>query len=88
MARSLVIPGLKSNARGKTSLAVLADADMGPEDLVRVNVYITDPEDVELNRNAWRRISKAGGPAITMVTVKRLSHPDWTVEVEAIAAKA
>ena len=68
-------------------LAVLADADMGPEDLVRVNVYITDPEDVELNRDAWRRISKAGGPAITMVTVKRLSHPDWTVEVEAIAAK-
>ena len=68
-------------------LAVLADADMGPEDLVRVNVYITEPEDVELNRNAWRHISKAGGPAITMVTVKRLSHPDWTVEVEAIAAK-
>ncbi len=69
-------------------LAVLADADMGPEDLVRVNVYITDPADVALNRNAWQRISKAGGPAITMVTVKRLSHPDWTVEVEAVAAKA
>ena len=68
-------------------LALLADADMGPEDLVRVNVYITDPEDVELNRSAWQRISKAGGPAITMVTVKRLSHPDWTVEVEAVAAK-
>lgn len=69
-------------------LAVLAAANMGPEDLVRVNVYITDPEDVELNRSAWRRISKDGGPAITMVTVRRLSHPDWTVEIEAVAAKA
>jgi len=69
-------------------LAVLAAANMGPEDLVRANVYITNPEDVELNRSSWRRISKAGGPAITMVTVKRLSHPDWAVEVEAVAAKA
>ncbi|MSP80078.1 MAG: RidA family protein [Rhodospirillales bacterium] len=68
-------------------LAVLADANMGPEDLVRVNVYITSPDDVRLNRDAWRHISKAGGPAITMVTVKRLSHPDWTVEIEAVAAK-
>lgn len=69
-------------------LVVLAAANMGAEDLVRVNVYITNPEDVQLNRDAWRHIGKAGGPAITMVTVKRLSHPDWTVEIEAVAAKA
>jgi len=69
-------------------LAVLAEAGMGPEDLVRVNVYITDPRDVELNREAWRKISRNGGPGITMVTVKRLSHPDWTVEIEAVAARA
>jgi len=69
-------------------LAVLAEAGMGPEDLVRVNVYITDPRDVELNRGAWRKISRNGGPGITMVTVKRLSHPDWTVEIEAVAARA
>lgn len=69
-------------------LEVLATANMGPEDLVSVNVYITDPDDVSLNRDSWRRISKAGGPAITMVTVKRLSHPDWKVEIEAVAAHA
>ena len=69
-------------------LEVLAAANMGPEDLVSVHVYITDPQDVELNRNSWRRISKSGGPAITMVTVKRLSHPDWKVEIEAVAARA
>lgn len=69
-------------------LAVLASANMGPEDLVHVNVYITDPADVALNRNYWSRISKDGGPGITMVTVKRLSHPDWKVEISATAAKA
>ena len=69
-------------------LAVLQSANMGPEDLVRVNAYITDPADVQLNRDAWKKIARNGGPAITMVTVKRLSHPDWTVEIEAVAAKA
>jgi enamine deaminase RidA (YjgF/YER057c/UK114 family) len=69
-------------------LAVLAAAEMGPEDLVHVNVYITDPADVQLNRESWRKISQNGGPGITMVTVKRLSHPDWTVEIEAVAARA
>lgn len=69
-------------------LEVLAAANMAPEDLVSVHVYITDPQDVQLNRDAWRRISVAGGPAITMVTVKRLSHPDWKVEIEAVAARA
>lgn len=68
-------------------LAVLSAANMGPEDLVRVNVYITDPADVQLNRESWRKISRNGGPGITMVTVKRLSHPDWSVEIEAVAAR-
>ena len=69
-------------------LAVLASANMGVEDLVHVNVYITDPEDVQLNRESWREISKFGGPGVTMVTVKRLSHPDWKVEISAVAARA
>jgi len=69
-------------------LAVLSAANMGPEDLVHVNVYITDPADVRLNRESWRKISRNGGPGITMVTVKRLSHPDWSVEIEAVAARA
>lgn len=69
-------------------LGVLDSAGMGPEDLVRVNVYITNPEDVALNRGSWQKIARNGGPAITMVTVARLSHPEWVVEVEAIAAKA
>ena len=69
-------------------LNVLDSAGMGPDDLVRINVYITKPEDVTLNRDSWKKIARNGGPAITMVTVARLSHPDWVVEVEAVAARA
>ena len=68
-------------------LALLAAAEMGPEDLVRVNVYITDPGDVQLNRDSWRDIPGADRPAITMVTVQQLSHPDWKVEIDAVAAR-
>jgi len=72
----------------KNVLAVLASAHMGEEDLVSVNVYITDAADVQRNRDAWNAISGNGGPAITMVTVKRLSDPAWRVEIAAVAAKA
>jgi len=71
----------------KNVLAVLTTAGMAAEDLVRVNIYITDPKDVELNREYYGRMTKGVRPAVTMVTVKRLSNPDWTVEIEAIAAK-
>lgn len=68
-------------------LAVLESAAMGAEDLVHVHVFITDAADVTLNRDYWKKISRNGGPGITMVTVRRLSHPDWKVEVQAVAAK-
>ncbi len=69
-------------------LAILEAASMGAEDLVRVNTYITRPADVDLNRKIRDRFVKDAGPAATMVTVARLSHPDWVVEIEAVAAKA
>ena len=68
-------------------LAILEAAGMGAEDLVKVNTYMTRPEDVELQRKIRDRVVKDGGPAATMVTVARLSHPDWIVEIEGIAVK-
>jgi 2-iminobutanoate/2-iminopropanoate deaminase len=40
-------------------LAVLDAANMGPEDLVHVNVYITNADDVQLSRDSWRAASQA-----------------------------
>ncbi|MFQ6023711.1 MAG: RidA family protein [Acidiferrobacterales bacterium] len=69
-------------------IAVLESAGMGVEDLVKINTYITRPEDVELNRRIRDRMLKSDGPAVTMVTVAALSHPEWLVEIEGVAAKA
>ncbi len=69
-------------------IAVLETAEMGVEDLVKVNTYITRPEDVDVNRRIRDRMLKDAGPPVTMVRVAGLSHPEWLVEVEGIAAKA
>lgn len=68
-------------------LVVLQSAGMGVEHLVKVTTFITRPEDVALNRKIRDRMLKGDGPAVTMVTVAALSHPQWVVEIEGVAAK-
>ena len=69
-------------------LAVLADADMGPHDLVKVTCFITRAEDVGLFRQVRDSLLEGAQPASTLVIVSGLAHPDWLVEIEAIAASA
>ncbi|MFQ5995048.1 MAG: RidA family protein [Acidiferrobacterales bacterium] len=66
---------------------VLEAAGMGIEHLVKVTTFITRPEDVALNREIRDRLLDGHQPAVTMVTVAALSHPDWLVEIEGVAAK-
>ena len=60
---------------------------MGLDNLVKVTVFLTDPDYIE----AWRaEQKKAFGdvvPASTLLIVSRLARPEFLVEVEAIAAK-
>ncbi len=69
-------------------LAILAEAGMGPADLVRVNSYLTRPEDVPHFRGVRDSMLEGAQPASTLVLVAGLAHPDWLVEIEAVAAKA
>ena len=70
------------------TLALLADADMGPEDIVRINVYSTDPEGIQYVRaHRERFLSPDHTPASTWVVVSALARPEWVVEMETIAAK-
>ena len=69
-------------------LAVLAAADMGPQDLVKVTGYVTRKEAVPLFRQVRDRLLDGAEPASTLVGVGGLAHPDWVVEIEAVAAKA
>ncbi|HEY4370865.1 MAG TPA: RidA family protein [Burkholderiales bacterium] len=71
------------------ALAVLAAGGMGPGDIVRINVYSTDPSGLAVAREQRKQFLKPGHvPASTWVIVKELANPAWLVEVEMVAAKA
>ena len=69
-------------------LAILADAGMAPEDLVKVTAYLTRAEDTPLYREVRDAMLKGAEPASTLVIVAGLAHPDWLVEIEVVAARA
>jgi enamine deaminase RidA (YjgF/YER057c/UK114 family) len=66
-------------------VAALAEADAGPEDVVRTRTYLT-------NADHWEDVGRAHGevfagvrPASTMVVVSAFLDPRWVVEMEADA---
>ena len=69
-------------------LAILNSAGMGPHDVVKVTVFLTRREDVGLYREVRDRMLAGATPASTLLVVSALAHPDWLVEIEAIAAAA
>ena len=68
-------------------IAILEDADMTVEDIVKVTAFITRADDVSLYREVRDRYLKGHLTASTLLVVSALAHPDWTVEIEAVAAK-
>ena len=72
----------------QNTLAILAAAGMGPENIVRLNVYTTDPDGLKYLKPHREKYLKPGHvPASTWVVVSRLAQPGWVVEMETIAAK-
>ncbi len=72
----------------KNVIAILEDAGMTPDDLVRVNSYITDSRYVEGWRNGRDKVLVTDHlPASTLSVVVGLASPNIFVEVEAVAAK-
>ena len=68
-------------------LAILAETGMGPENLVKVTSLLTRREDIGLSRQVRERMLGGVQTAATMMIVAGLAHPDWLVEIEAVAAK-
>lgn len=68
--------------------AILAAADMGPGDLIKLTAYLVEPAD--LPAYGAVRAARLGDlrPCSTLVFVKALVRPELVVEVEAIAARA
>ncbi len=66
---------------------VLAEADMTLEDVVRVNVYLTDKDYFPAFRDLRNRLFTKHKAASTALAVDALAHPQFKVEIEAVAAK-
>jgi 2-iminobutanoate/2-iminopropanoate deaminase len=72
----------------QNTLAILADSGMGPEDIVRLNVYSTDPSGLQfVGAHREKYLSPGHVPASTWVVVRQLANPVWLVEMETVAAK-
>jgi enamine deaminase RidA (YjgF/YER057c/UK114 family) len=73
----------------QNTIAILKDAGMGPENIVRLNVYSTDPDGLQFVKAHREKYLKPGHvPASTWLVVRQLANPKWVVEMETIAAKA
>jgi enamine deaminase RidA (YjgF/YER057c/UK114 family) len=66
---------------------VLADAGMEPTDIVKLNTYLTRPEDMATLRPIREKHFGDHAPAATLVYVAGLAAPIWHIEIEAVAAK-
>jgi enamine deaminase RidA (YjgF/YER057c/UK114 family) len=65
----------------------LEAAGAGPEHVVKWNVLIADGQDFRTGYAAFQRVwgDRPNPPVITAAVVKGLAHPDFLVEMDAIA---
>ncbi|MCK0208211.1 RidA family protein [Starkeya koreensis] len=68
--------------------ACLAEAGMGPGDLVRINAYVTERAHLAGYMAARDRFVADPPPASTLMIVSGFTRPEFKVEVEVLAAKA
>ena len=68
--------------------AILQAADMTFQDIVRLNAYLTDEEDIQTFLDMRDRMLDDHNPAATFFIVKTLVRPELKIEIEAVAAKA
>jgi len=68
--------------------AILAEAGMGFEDVVKSTIFLTDQANVAAYRAIRDEFLGDNRPASTLLIVAGLASPDFLVEVEMTAAKA
>ena len=79
-------PQAQMDACWERIFAVLEDAGMNKENIVKVTAFLTDPAHVGLYREVRDKNMDGILSASTLLVVSALAHPDWVVEIEAIAA--
>ena len=69
-------------------IAILEAAGMGVQDLVKLNSYLVNPNDVGAFRAARVRVFGDAKPASTLAVIQALAAPQYLVEIEAVAAQS
>jgi enamine deaminase RidA (YjgF/YER057c/UK114 family) len=92
LARDGTVPeGAEAQARlcFQNCAAILAEADMTPADVIRINAFVTDRAHMAgymAARDAWLAgVTRL--PASTLVIVSGFTRPEFLVEVEVTAAR-
>lgn len=68
--------------------AILNELGGSLDDIVKMTSYLTDPSQLEAFRRARSRFLSDPSPPNTLLFVSALAHPDYLVEIEAIAVLA
>jgi 2-iminobutanoate/2-iminopropanoate deaminase len=68
--------------------AILREAGMGLENIVRINAYVTGREHLQPYMQVRNSLFPEPYPASTLMIVSGFARPDFVVEIEAIAAGA
>ncbi len=68
--------------------AILAEAGMGTEHLVKVVTYLVDEQHIPLLGPIRLKYLGDARPAATLIVAAALARPDWKIEIEAVAFKA
>jgi enamine deaminase RidA (YjgF/YER057c/UK114 family) len=71
----------------KNLTKVLGEAGMSMSDVVRVNIYTTDVDELLGAYGSAAELLGSNLPAMTLLGVSRLAFPELKVEIEAIAAR-
>jgi enamine deaminase RidA (YjgF/YER057c/UK114 family) len=77
----------QADAAWKNLLAILADADMGVQHLVKITTYLLDAKNLPAVNAVRKEYLDEHRPAATLVVVKELARPEWLFEIEATAFK-
>lgn len=67
-------------------IAILEDAGMGVEDVVKLTVFVTRADDVPEYREVRDAMLEGVRTASTLIVVAGLATPELLVEIEAVAA--
>lgn len=70
----------------KNIAAILGEADLTLNDIVRINAFVTGREHLQAYMDVRNRLFSDPAPASTLMIVAGFARPEFKVEVEVLAA--